>query len=119
MRSIKSYIAGLFLTSCFSLLSSTSHAQLFQEISQTVRITLTVVEAIQVGPCSFDPNQICTNEDTDDSFGLGSFGLRVIAPSERPFMTRALASIASLLDYKVPKLPIMEQPTAQVWDKRL
>jgi hypothetical protein len=119
MRSTRSYITGFFLATCFSLMSTNSYAQLYQEISQTVRITVSVVEGIQVGPCSFDPNQICTNEDDDDSFGLGAFGLRIIAPAERPSITRALASITSLMDLRAPGLPEREIPTAQVWDKRL
>jgi hypothetical protein len=116
MRSIKSYIVIIFLTALLSLFSKFAYAQLFQEISQTVRITVTVVEGIAVGPCSFDPYQICTNED---EYGLGTFGIRIIGIDERPTISRALASIASPADLKMPIFPIREQPTAHVWDKRL
>ncbi len=119
MRSIRSYITGILMTTFFSLLANVAYAQLFQEISQTVRVTVTVVEGIKVGPCSFDPNQICTNEDEDGSFGTGAFGLRIINTGERPSITRALASITSLADLATPSLPVKEQPIAQIWDKRL
>ncbi len=119
MRSTRSYIVILLLTALLSLFSKVAHAQLYQEISQAVQITVTVVEGIAVGPCSFDPNQICTNEDENNSFKLGTFGIRIIGIEERPNLTRALASITSLMDLNAPPIPMREQATAQVWDKRL
>jgi len=119
MRSNKSYIIGFFLGALLSVLSNDAYAQLFREVSQSVRITATIVEGIAVGPCSFDPNQVCTNEDEYGSFGLGSFGIRIIGNDERPSISRAIASITPLSDLKVPALPAREQQTAQVWDKRL
>jgi len=119
MRSNKSYIISFFLGTLLSVLSSTAYAQYFQEISQSVRITVTVIEGIAVGPCSFDPNQICTNEDEYGSFGLGSFGIRIIGNDERPLISRAIASITSVGNLVKPALPAKEFQTAQVWDKRL
>jgi len=112
MRSNKSYIIGFFLVVILTLLSNVAHAQLFQEISQSVRITVSVIEGIAVGPCSFDPNQICTNEDEYGSFGLGSFGIRIIGTNERPTISKAIASITSIGDLIKPVFPAREQQTA-------
>lgn len=119
MKSTKSYIILLFIGALLSLHTGVAHAQLFQEISQSVRITATIVEGIAVGPCSFDPNQVCTNEDEYGTFGTGSFGIRIIGNSERPSISKSIASILPVADLKTPPLAAIEPRTTQVWDKRL
>lgn len=119
MRSKKSHIIATFVVAFFSLLSNAAYGQLFQEISQTVRVSVRVIEGVQVGPCSFDQSQVCTNENEDGSSGTGIFGLRIVGGNERTSISRALTTITTLADFKTTLPPIREQQTAQVWDKRI
>ena len=96
-----------------------AEAQEQRERVQMAQISVTVVEGLQIGPCSFDPNQLCADAEAQERFDSGNFGLRIVRPKGIPLLKSALASIASNSRYDEADNLNPRTMTAQIWDRRI